>query len=262
MQTIRSYDQFRQFLLDSPLHLTQDQLNTYVNSLWGSLQQNSSSVLSGALEGASVAAHVGAGVLLVLFSTLFILIDGKGIWNWIVRIFPRRARPAVDGAGRAGWLTLGNFVRVQILVAFIDAVGIGLGALILGVPLAIPIAVLVFLGSFIPVLGAVVTGTLAVFIALVYNGLWPAVIMLGIVLLVQQIEGHVLQPLIMGTAVKVHPLAVVLGVGAGAILAGIPGTFFAVPTIATANVMVRYIAEGRWRTNPKPTLEDVVPADD
>ncbi len=262
MQTIRSYDQFRQFLLDSPLHLTQDQLNTYVNSLWGSLQQNSSSVLSGALEGASVAAHVGAGVLLVLFSTLFILIDGKGIWNWIVRIFPRRARAAVDGAGRAGWLTLGNFVRVQILVAFIDAVGIGLGALILGVPLAIPIAVLVFLGSFIPVLGAVVTGTLAVFIALVYNGLWPAVIMLGIVLLVQQIEGHVLQPLIMGTAVKVHPLAVVLGVGAGAILAGIPGTFFAVPTIATANVVVRYIAEGRWRTNPKPTLEDVVPADD
>jgi len=170
-----------------------------------------------------------------------------------VRLFPRRARPAIDGAGKAGWTTLSSFVRVQIVVAFIDAVGIGLGAVFLQVPLAIPIAVLVFLGSFVPVLGAVVTGALAVFIALVYNGVWPAVWMLLIVLIVQQVEGHILQPLIIGSAVKVHPLAVVLAVGSGAILAGIPGTLFAVPTVAVANVMIKYIAEGRWRSGtPSP----------
>ena len=113
-------------------------------------------------------------------------------WRWVVGVFPKRARAAVNGAGIAGWATLQNFVKVQILVATIDAVGIGLGAFLLGVPLAIPIAILVFLGSFIPIVGAVVTGALAVFVALIYNGWVIALIMLGIVLLVQQVEGHVL----------------------------------------------------------------------
>jgi predicted PurR-regulated permease PerM len=199
----------------------------------------------------------------VLFATLFLLIDGKRIWQWTVRLFPRRARPAVDGAGRAGWVTLTDFVKVQIFVAFIDAVGIGLGAWILGLffggfPLVIPIAIAVFLGSFIPVVGAVLTGAIAVFVALVYLGIWPAVIMLGIVLLVQQVEGHVLQPLVMGTAVKVHPLAVVFAVAAGGFLAGIAGALFAVPVVATLNVVVHYIARGEWREHPNPTLADVL----
>ena len=195
---------------------------------------------------------------MTLFSTLFILIDGKGIWAWIVRIFPRRARTALDGAGKAGWLTLQNFIKVQILVATIDAIGIGAGAAILQLPLAIPIAVLVFLGSFIPVIGAVATGALAVFIALVYNGWVVALIMLGIVLLVQQIEGHVLQPLVMGTAVKVHPLAVVLAVAGGSVVAGIPGALFAVPIVAVLNVMIGYIARGDWRQPSLPTSKDTV----
>jgi predicted PurR-regulated permease PerM len=196
-------------------------------------------------------------VLLTLFSTLFILIDGRGIWAWIVRIFPRRARLALDGAGKAGWLTLQNFIKVQILVATIDAIGIGAGAAILQLPLAIPIAVLVFLGSFIPVIGAVATGALAVFIALVYNGWVVALIMLCIVLLVQQIEGHVLQPLVMGTAVKVHPLAVVLAVAGGSVVAGIPGALFAVPIVAVLNVMIGYIARGDWRQSLS-TPKDIV----
>ena len=186
-------------------------------------------------------------MLLAIFATLFILIDGRGIWNWIVGIFPRRARAAVDGAGCAGWATLQNFVKVQILVATIDAIGIGLGAFLLGVPLAVPIAILVFLGSFIPIVGAVVTGALAVFVALVYNGWVIALIMLGIVLLVQQVEGHILQPLIMGTAVKVHPLGVVVAVATGSLLAGIPGALFAVPVAAVLNVMIASSREARGR---------------
>jgi len=142
-------------------------------------------------------------------------------------------------------------------------VGIGLGAFILGLPfggfpLVIPITIAVFLGSFIPVVGAVVTGTVAVFVALVYLGPVQALIMLGIVLLVQQLEGHVLQPLVMGTAVKVHPLAVVFAVAAGSYVAGIPGALFAVPLVATLNVMVTYIASGKWRETTRPQLKEAL----
>jgi predicted PurR-regulated permease PerM len=181
-----------------------------------------------------------------------------------VRLFPRRSRRALDSSGRAGWVTLTTFVKVQIFVAFVDAVGIGVGAWILGLvfggfPLVIPIAIAVFLGSFIPVVGAVLTGTIAVFVALVYLGPFPALLMIGIVLLVQQVEGHILQPLVMGSAVKVHPLAVVFAVAAGSFLAGIPGALFAVPVIAVGNVMVKYIASGEWKTTPNPQAKDVVP---
>jgi predicted PurR-regulated permease PerM len=138
---------------------------------------------------------------------------------------------------------------VQIFVAFVDAVGIGLGAWIIGLffggfPLVIPIAIAVFLGSFIPVVGAVLTGVLAVFVALIYLNPFAAFLMLCVVIAVQQIEGHVLQPLVMGSAVSVHPLAVVFAVAAGSFLAGIPGALFAVPVVAVVNVMVSYIARG------------------
>ncbi|UAJ78273.1 AI-2E family transporter [Leifsonia sp. ZF2019] len=247
-QSVAAYDQFRSWLTTGPLGLTESQINGAFQSLWTSIQEDGQVFISGALSLGSTLGHVAAGALLTLFSVLFILIDGKSIWGWIVRIFPRNARAAVDGAGQAGWVTLRNFVKVQVLVASIDALGIGLGAFFLGLPLVLPIAVLVFLGSFIPIVGAVVTGALAVFIALVFKGWVFALIMLGVVLLVQQLEGHVLQPLIMGTAVKVHPLAVVLAVAGGSLLAGIPGALFAVPFVAVLNVMVHYISSGAWRS--------------
>ncbi|AGW41957.1 hypothetical protein O159_19400 [Leifsonia xyli subsp. cynodontis DSM 46306] len=251
-QSVAAYDGFRAWLTTGPLGLSESQITSGLDTLWNSLQQDSQVFVSGALSLGSTLGHVLAGVLLTLFSVLFILIDGKGIWGWIVRIFPKNARGAIDSAGRAGWTTLRNFAKVQILVASIDALGIGLGAFFLGLPLVIPIAVLVFLGSFIPIVGAVVTGALAVFVALVFKGWVFAVIMLAVVLLVQQIEGHVLQPLIMGTAVKVHPLAVVLAVAAGSLLAGIPGALFAVPLVAVLNVMVNHISSGAGRRTPQP----------
>ncbi|OJX72274.1 AI-2E family transporter [Leifsonia sp. 71-9] len=246
-QSVAAFDQFRSWLTTGPLGLSEGQIDGAFQSLWTSIQQDSQVFISGALSLGSTLGHVLAGALLTIFSVLFILIDGKSIWGWIVRIFPRNARAALDGAGQAGWVTLRNFAKVQILVASIDALGIGLGAFFLGLPLVIPISVLVFLGSFIPIVGAVVTGALAVFIALVFKGWVFALIMLGVVLLVQQVEGHVLQPLIMGTAVKVHPLAVVLAVAGGSLLAGIPGALFAVPFVAVLNVMVHYISSGTWR---------------
>ncbi|WP_231556291.1 AI-2E family transporter [Cryobacterium sp. MLB-32] len=248
-----SYASFKQFLNGAPFNLSNTDINNYLQQGWTSLQNDSQVFISGALSVGTTLGHLLTGLLLALFSLLFILIDGKTIWAWIVRLFPKRAQPAVDGAGIAGWTTLGNFAKVQILVASIDAVGIGLGAALLGVPMAIPIGILVFLGSFIPIIGAVATGAVAVVIALIFNSWVTALLMLGVVLLVQQVEGHVLQPLIMGTAVKVHPLGVVLVVAAGALLAGIPGALFAVPIAAVLNVMTSYISGGSWRNGMEST---------
>ncbi|TQO21661.1 putative PurR-regulated permease PerM [Paramicrobacterium agarici] len=253
-RTLESVESFKAFLLHSPLHLTDNRLGEIFDDVWASIQQDTSAILSGALSIGTTFGHLAAGVLLALFSLLFILIDGKNIWKWLLLFVPRRARAAVDGAGQAGWTTLENFTRTQILVASIDAVGIGLGAFILGLPLAIPIGVLVFLGAFVPIVGAILTGAVAVFIALVYNGPIIAVIMLGVVLLVQQVEGHVLQPLLMGTAVKVHPLGVVLVVTGGSLVAGVPGALFAVPVAAVVNVVIGYIGSGAWK-DPEATFK-------
>ena len=246
-RTVSSFEGLKTALLESPLHLTEVQINDFIADAVSAVQNDGQALLSGALSLGSTLGHVATGIFLALFCLVFVLIDGKGIWGWLVRMMPKRAQPAIDGAGKAGWATLTNYARTQILVASIDAVGIGLGAFLLGVPLAIPIAVLVFLGSFVPIVGAVITGTVAVFIALVYNGWVVALAMVGVVLVVQQLEGHVLQPLLMGAAVKVHPLAVVLVVAGGTLLAGIPGALFAVPIAAVINVMAKYISSGAWR---------------
>lgn len=258
----RSVVAFDEFLvwLSTTFGLSGDEITAWVDGIVGELDFSTDGPLvSGALSVGATAAEILTGVVLVLFSLLFFVIDGPRIWRFVVRLFPRTARPAVDGAGRAGWITLTNFSKVQIFVAFVDGVGIGLIAWALGLPLALPIGVAVFLASFVPFVGALVTGALAVLIALVYNGPLIALFMLIGVLLVQQLEGNVLQPLIMGPAVRVHPLAVVLAVTAGGLLAGIPGTLFAVPIVAFLNVVVRYIASGRWREVPNPTLTDILP---
>ncbi|KJL44826.1 MULTISPECIES: AI-2E family transporter [Microbacterium] len=251
--TVAAIEQFRQYLIDGPLHLSEDQIDDLLAQGWTFLQQQAELLWSGALAIGSTIGHVVTGAVLAFFILLCLLADGAGIWRWTLRLFPKKARPAADGAGRAGWITVVNYARTQLLVATIDAVGIGLGAALLGVPLAIPVAVLVFLGAFVPIVGAVVTGTVAVFLALVYNGPWIALWMLVVVLGVQQLEGHVLQPLLMGSAVKVHPLAVVLVVAGGAMIAGIPGALFAVPLAAFVNVVAVYLAERAWETGARPT---------
>lgn len=204
-------------------------------------QQESGQIASGALGAASSITDFGAGLLITLFATFFFVYDGHTIFRWFLHLLPLPARERAKGAALRGWQSLSQYVRVQVLVAGVDAVGIGLGAFLLGVPLAIPLTVLVFLGSFIPIVGAVVTGAVAVIIALVAQGPITAVIMLAVVLAVQQLESHVLQPFIMGKAVSVHPLAVVLGVTSGAFLFGIAGALFAVPVLAVLNTSILYL---------------------
>jgi predicted PurR-regulated permease PerM len=257
-RSVDAVAQFRTYLIDGPMHLTGQQIDDLLGQGITLLQEQAELLLSGALAIGSTVGHVATGALLTLFILLCILADGGGIWRWTTRLFPRAARPAVDGAAHAGWITVVNYARTQLLVATIDAIGISLGAFLLGVPLAIPIGVLVFLGAFVPFVGAVITGSLAVFLALVYNGPWIALWMLIIVLGVQQLEGHVLQPLLMGSAVKVHPLAVVLVVAGGAMVAGIPGALFAVPIAAFVNVFAVYLSRRAWKTGERPDSDVLI----
>jgi predicted PurR-regulated permease PerM len=234
------------WLADGPLHLSAAQIDQYLKEAADALQNNTSSILSGALSFGNTAGHFAAGLLIALFVTIFFLLEGDRIWAFLVGLLPRQARAATSGAGRKGWTSMVSYVRIQMFVAFVDAVGIGAGAAIIGVPLALPLGVLVFIGSFIPIVGALVTGAVAVLLALVANGVVNALVMLGIVLLVQQLESHILQPLVMGRAVALHPVAVILSVAAGSYLAGIPGALFSVPILAVANSAIRYIAGRTW----------------
>src|SRR5690606_2198841 len=169
-KTTEAIEQFRTFLLESPLHLTADDIDAYIQQGLDLLDEQSSWLVSTGVAVTGTAAELVTGALLSLFVLICLLADGGSIWRWTLNLFPRKARPATDAAARNGWATVINYARTQMLVAAIDAVGIGVGAALLGVPLAIPVAVLVFLGSFVPIVGAVLTGAVAVFLALVYNG--------------------------------------------------------------------------------------------
>lgn len=249
-RSVIAYEDFVDFLLQSPLQVTEAQLTEWFDALLIEFNLNSAWLLSGALSIGSTAGSLIVGAGIALFALIFFIHDGGRIWRFMVNLLPREAQPAVAGASAHGWLTLTNFVKVQIFVAFVDAVGIALGALFLQLPLVVLIFVAVFLGSFVPIVGALATGALAVFIALVYQGPIAALIMAIIVLVVQQVESQVLQPLVMGAAMKIHPLAVALAVSAGGFLAGIPGVLFAVPIVAYLNVFISYLANKRWLNDP------------
>lgn len=244
-QFVVTLDGARDILSSEPFGLQTEELDAYINDIWGYAQANADVLITGISSAGSTAGHFVTGIFLALFATIFLLLDGKNIWLWTTKLFPRASRERISKAGIEGWHTLISFVKSQIAVAGVDAVGIGLAALLLQVPLAIPIAVVVFFGSFIPVVGAIITGTIAVVLALIFNGWLVAVLMLAAVLLVQLIEGHVLQPFLMGKAVKIHPLAIVFAVAIGSLLAGIPGALFAVPIVAVANTMIASLAKGK-----------------
>jgi predicted PurR-regulated permease PerM len=190
----------------------------------------------------STATHVLAGLFISLFCLFFFLYQGEQIWAWLVRLFPRRARDKTDSSGRKAWISLTAFVRATIIVAAVDAVGISLGAAILGLPLVSAIGILVFVGAFVPVVGALVSGVVAVLVALVAKGPVVAIVMLAVVIGVQQLEAHVLQPFLLGRAVSVHPLAVILAIATGVVVAGIVGALVAVPTAAVLNAIVNHLA--------------------
>jgi putative heme transporter len=225
------------------------------------VEDNTETLTTAGLSAVTGTVQFLAGFLLTLFATFFLLRDGGQIWRFLVGTLPSRARAPMTYAGDGAWRALSGYVRATVLVAFIDAVGIGIGLWVLRVPFALPLAALVFLGAFIPLIGAFISGTVAVLVALVDapgdgllegGGPIKALMVLGLIIFVQQVEGHVLQPVIMSRAVKIHPLAVIIAVTAGGLLAGIIGALVAVPIVAVLNAVIRRVNRYHQLSEPAP----------
>nr|WP_301539422.1 AI-2E family transporter [Nocardioides sp. zg-1308] len=241
---VTGLDQVRDWLRNGPLSVSDSQLDGYIEGVQGAITDSTGTdgMVTRVTEVGTAVGHVVAGFFIVLFSTYFFLADGKRIWAWMVRLAPRAARERIDASGQVAWVSLTQFVRATVLVAMADAIGIMLVAYFLQVPFVVAIGVLVFLGAFVPMIGATVAGSVAILVALVDQGPWTALLMLGGVILVQQVEGHILQPFLMGRFVSLHPLGVIVAIGCGVLVAGIAGALIAVPLAAAGNAVAQHLA--------------------
>jgi len=229
--------------LGDVLPISDEQLDRVLDDLQERLQQLGTNALVGALT----LVEVLAAASLALFVAFFLLKDGSAMWAWLVHQLPERARGAATEAGHAGWETVTRYIRGTLVVAAIDAVGIGIALALIRVPFALPLALLVFVGGFVPYVGATVSGSVAVLIALAANGPIDALLVLAAVIAVQQIEGNLLEPLIVGRQVRLHPVVVVVVVFAGSLTAGIAGAVVAVPLTAVGYRVARVMQERRAR---------------
>ena len=239
------------WLSGPPFNLGEDQVGQAVDDAINSLQENAQSIAGAALTGATVVGNSLLNLILALLLTFFFIKDGPRWVPWLSAQTGPRAAPHVAALSLKTWTTLSEFIRQQAFVGFIDALFIGIGLLILGVPLVLPLAVLTFLGGFIPIIGAFVAGAFAVLVALVSQGFTTALLVLGLVILVQQIEGNVLQPILQGRGLNLHAAVVILAVTAGSQLFGITGAFLAVPVAALIAVVYRYVRDELDEKSPE-----------
>nr|WP_240895283.1 AI-2E family transporter [Kineococcus siccus] len=253
---VQGVDQVERWLKEGPLNLSTTAISDYVAQAQDAVSANRDTIVTGVVGVASTAGHVVAGFFIALFAAFFYLLEGRRIWSWVLHLLPHPARSPLDNAARQSWVTLTHYMRATIVVALVDGAGVAIGAAVLQVPLAVPLGLVVFLGAFIPIVGALLSGAVAVLVALVAHGPVTALVMLAVVILVQQVESHLLQPFLMGRAVAVHPLAVILAVAAGATVFGIVGALFAVPLVAVLKTGIEALARG-----DDETVEEVAEID-
>ncbi|MEU4746619.1 AI-2E family transporter, partial [Actinosynnema sp. NPDC023658] len=247
--------QARDWLSGPPLNLGDSQLDKLLQQATDQLQASVGSIANGLITGVgTVTSGIVTGILALLLAFLFVK-DGPRFTPWLRGVIGERAGGHTTVVLERVWTTLGDFIRTQAIVSLVDAVLIGLGLVVLGVPLAVPLAALTFLGGFVPIVGAFVAGALAVLVALVSNGLTTAIIMLVIVVVVQQVEGNVLQPVLQSRSLRLHAAVVLLAVTAGSSLYGIAGAFLAVPVVSTAAVVLRYLGEVIDQRSTAPGVE-------
>lgn len=234
-QVEHSIDSSRKWLIEGPAHLRGEQIEHAGNAAIEAVRNNQAKLTSGALSTAATITELLTAAVLMLFTLIFFLYGGRNIWRYVQKLVPSHVRDRVHEAGLAGYGALTGYIRATFLVALTDAAGVGAGLAIMGVPLALPLASIVFLGAFVPLIGALVSGLLAVVVALLAKGLFYALLTLALLIVVNQLEAHILQPLVMGRAVSIHPLAVVLAIATGGVLAGIVGALLSIPTVAFLN---------------------------
>lgn len=244
----RMSEQFTHFLDDAsrwlregPLHLSDSQVAKYFQELSDTISKNQGTLVTGAITTLSTLSHVIAGGLLLLLSTFFLLRDGEVIWRWVLGLLPMGSRRRIDQVGRVGWHTLGGYMRGVTIIATLHATTIYVVLHVLDVPMALALSVLIFVGSFIPLIGMTVTGIFCIMVSLIEHGPAAALVVAITIVVLVQLEAHLLQPLIMSRNVEVHPLGVALAVLAGTSVAGVAGALFAVPIVAFANATLRAV---------------------
>ncbi|MDR0284724.1 MAG: AI-2E family transporter [Propionibacteriaceae bacterium] len=230
-------------LATGPLHVGSSALAGYVDTVMTWAKGSVSDLAGWAAQAGVGVGRFVAGAAITLLSTAFFLTSGRRLWGSASRLLPGQYRDRADHAALAGWNALQSYVKAQVIVAFIDAMGIFIGALVLRVPMAFALLAFTFITAFIPVVGAVLAGCLAAALAFVSGGWVSAVIMIAVTVLVVEIEGHFLQPLLLGKAAKLHPLAVLLGLAAGATIAGIVGALLVIPVLAFAFAFLKALKE-------------------
>jgi predicted PurR-regulated permease PerM len=245
-------EQVLQWAAEGPLDLSEDDIQRYIDEASARLRENQGQIVSGVVAGAVVLGEAIAGIILTLVLTFFFLKDGPLIASWLESLVPRRNRDHGRELARRAWSTIGAYLRGTAIVASVDAILIGILLLVLGVPLVVPLALLTFIGGFFPLIGATLAGIVAALVALVTKGGVQALIVGAGILVIQQVEGDVLQPVIMGRAVRLHPVAILLALTAGGVIAGIVGAFLAVPIAAIASTAGNYL-RSQW------SEEDVEP---
>lgn len=239
--------QIEMWLREGPLHWDAERIETYTDDFRNWIADNQTGLAERAIGGAGTVAEILTALALALFSAVFFMAGGERIWDWLLSLVPRRQRPRVDGAGLVAWGTFAGYTRGIVVVAATNAVLVAIGLTVLRVPLSVPLALLVFFGSFIPIVGAPIAMIIAAIVALAAQGPLIALGVIVLIALIGQFEGHVLQPLVMAKAVNIHPLAVALSVVAGTVLAGIVGAIIAVPVVS-----VFYAVGKFWvRTTPR-----------
>ena len=240
--------QIESFLAGPPLHIKSSNVQNALNDIPGYLSKHKTLVEGTVVTGGKIASEFFGGLVLMLFVAFFLIKDGERIWGWLLSAMRTETARRMDRAGHAAWLAVVYYMRGTVAVAAIHAVVIGVVLWIMGVPLALPLAVLVFIAAFVPLIGLLVAGALAILVTLAANGWVDAVILLGILIIEDQLEAHLLQPQVVGRVIRLHPLAVILSLAVGAVLAGIPGAVVAVPVVA---VITRAVPELR-RRDPAP----------
>jgi predicted PurR-regulated permease PerM len=227
-------------LADKPFNLSKSELRDRVDEGLKKLRQNSGPLTHGVQSGAVILGEIVTGLIITVLLTFFFLKDGREMWDWLIGLFGAERQEKWDDAGQRVFTALGGYVRGIALVGFVDAVLIGIALLILGVPLVVPLMILTFFGAFLPLIGAFLAGLASVLIALVAKGVVTALIVLGCIILVQQIEGHLLYPLLMSRTVNLHPAVIIVSLGIGGVLAGIIGVFLAVPAAGVISVLISF----------------------
>lgn len=241
-QASQAVTNVQNYLTNGPFHLQKSSIDNIGSTITKKLNAHQGAVASGVISAGRTAIDVVTGAVLFVFLTIFLVYDGDRVWDWFVRLLPRHGAELARGAGHRAWRTLTGYIGGQFFVALFHTIAISATLLILRAPLIAPLALIVFIFSFVPIIGALVAGAFAIVVVLVADGPIPALVLVIVLIVEDQIESHLLQPLVVGRYVRLHPIAIAATLVAGALVAGIPGAIFGVPLVAAVNAAVKYLS--------------------